>query len=279
MFMEGRRVEENQDEKIVTNQADATSEKKSFNVPKKLVYSLLALLLLGGALLVGTIIGGRTANAPGPSPKTISKQKKPAPTSDGSGAATATACADGKTLFQDKSFGAQFCYPTDWGTATLNDAKVAAADSGHREVVRFSSNPYVIVGGMSDDWSTSVGRGVGCLEPDNVVPPLSAYDTSWHGIEGSGADVSYAVRSLPSSAGGYSVQESVSNLLVSGVCVQGHKVISGSRYRVVAVNYARDFAPASGITTPPQHMAEPNVLFSTELRAQYDALLASLVAY
>jgi hypothetical protein len=84
MFMEGRRVEENHDEKIVTNQADATSEKKSFNVPKKLVYSLLALLLLGGALLVGTIIGGRTANAPGPSPKTISKQKKPAPTSDGS---------------------------------------------------------------------------------------------------------------------------------------------------------------------------------------------------
>lgn len=89
---------------------------------------------------------------------------------------------------------------------------------------------------MSDDWSTSVGRG-GCLEPDNVVPPLGAYDTSWHGIEGSGAECFVRGQSLPSSAGGYSVQESVSNLLVSGVCVQGHKVISGSRYRVAEITF------------------------------------------
>jgi hypothetical protein len=161
----------------------------------------------------------------------------------------------------------------------VNDAKVAASDTGHREVIKFSENTNIIVGGMSEDWSTTVGRGVGCLEPDSVVPALSAYNTSWHSLEGSGADVSYAVRSLPSSVGGYSVEETVSDLLISGVCVHGHKVINGSRYKVAVVNYAHDFAPASGITTPAQHMAEPNVLFSTELRTQYYAVLASLEAY
>lgn len=269
----------------VTENNDNVPEQKiqdgQKRIPKKVLYGFFAVAVLGVAVLVGFLLGNRKADAPTDKlpTQTIQKDTAKKPTDITDKKTDALSCGIGKTAFQDKALGAQFCYPTDWGTATINDAKVAAADTGHREVVRFSSNPYVIVGGMSDDWSTSVGRGVGCLEPDNVVPPLSAYDTSWHGIEGSGADVSYAVRSLPSSAGGYSVQESVSNLLVSGVCVQGHKVISGSRYRVVAVNYARDFAPASGITTPAQHMAEPNVLFSTELRTQYDALLASLAAY
>lgn len=262
---------------------NADKTQNTVRIPKRILYlaGVAAILLFGGLLLF--TLGNRKANAPSPAASSASNKNQNNKTNPPKASDPATksgfTCSAAQTAFQDKAFGAQFCYPTNWGTATLNDAKVAAADSGHREVVRFSSNPYVIVGGMSDDWSTSVGRGVGCLEPDNVVPPLSAYDTSWHGIEGSGADVSYAVRSLPSSAGGYSVQESVSNLLVSGVCVQGHKVISGSRYRVVAVNYARDFAPASGITTPAQHMAEPNVLFSTELRTQYDAVLASLAAY
>ena len=228
---------------------------------------------------MGTIIGGRTANAPGPSPKTISKQKKTAPTSDGSGAITATACADGKTLFQDKSFGAKFCYPTSWGSATLADAKVAPSDTGHRQSITFSSNPLMSVGGVSEDWSTTVGRGVGCLEPQKDMPALSSYNAEWHNISGSGMVVDFAERSLPSEQGGYSLTESVSSMLLEGVCAHGYKQINSSRYKVVSAAFYRTFPEASGITTPSAHMADPNVLFSTEQRNDFDALLASLVAY
>ncbi len=266
------------------DEAEVAAVAKTKRLPRKVLYASAALIVVGLAVLVGFLLGGGKATAPAKTAQnktTASEKKQPAKTTTEKKIeeTTSSSCGSEKTAFRDESIGVQFCYLTSWGTASVQDAKVAASDTGHREVRRFSSNPYVIVGGMSDDWSTTVGRGVGCLEPDNVVPPLSAYDTSWHGLEGSGTDVSYAVRSLPSSVGGYSIQESVSDLLVSGVCVQGHKVISGSRYRVAAVNYARDFAPASGITTPAQHMAEPNVLFSTEMRTQYDAVLASLAAY
>lgn len=249
---------------------------------KIIIYGLGAVIVLGLAVLAGIFIGNEKAGAPDTKPstqvtKSTAKKTNIAPSPKDT--SIALTCATDKTAFQNKDLGLQFCYPTSWGEATVHDAKVATTDTGRREVIRFSANPNIIVGGMSDDWATSVGRGVSCLEPDNAVPALSTYNTSWHGLEGSGADVSFAVRSLPSSAGGYTIEESISDLLISGVCVQGHKVIGGSRYRVVAVNYARDFAPASGITTPAQHMAEPNVLFSTELRTQYDAVLASLAAY
>lgn len=156
---------------------------------------------------------------------------------------------------------------------------MSPTDRGRRETITFSAMPYVAVGGVSEDWSTTAARDVGCLEPSRAMPPLSSYNTDWHGIEGSGAAITYATRSLASSAGGYSIQETTSNLLWSGVCAQGHKPINGSRYRIVSVAYGRDFAPASGITTPALHMADPDMLFSGEQRRQLDAVLASLVSY
>lgn len=258
-----------------------TEETKPQNQSKKWLYVVvvLAFLLLAG--LVIFVLGNRKGSAPAPATQSQTKttpEKKPSPVKSADGD-TLAACGTGLSRYADKAFGATFCYPSAWGSTALEDAKVAASDTGQRELIRFSEQPFLIVGGMSQDWSTTVGRGVGCLEPDNVVPALSSYNTAWHDMEGSGAEVSFAIRSLPSGAGGYSIEESVSNMVTSGVCVHGHKVINGSRYKVVAVNFGRDFAPASGITTPAQHIAEPNVLFPSALRAQYDAVLASLEAY
>lgn len=254
---------------------------KSFHISKKLVYILLAVVFVALVAVTIFVLGNRKSSAPAPAaqsqakstPKKTVSQTKPVQKD------TLAECAAGLTRYSDTSFGAAFCYPTAWGTATLADAKVASSDTGHREQITFSSMPLFSVGGTSEDWSTTVGRGVGCLEPSNSMPELSSYNTAWHDMSGSGMAVEFALRSLPSSAGGYSITETVSNVLQDGVCAQGHKQINGSRYRVVSAAFYRTFAEASGITTPSAHIAEPNVLFSTLQRSQFDALLASLVAY
>lgn len=163
------------------------------------------------------------------------------------------------------------------GEASVMDVKVDPSDTGHREAVRFMGNTKFIVGGTSEDWSTTVGRGVGCQEPNNNVPELSTYDTAWHDLIGSGMDVEFALRSLASSEGGYDMTETVSNLMDNGVCAQGHKVIDGSRYRVLFSAFYTDFTDE--VLTPKAHIDNPSILFNFVERDQFDSLLASAVAY
>jgi len=186
-------------------------------------------------------------------------------------------CYVGYRGFYDASFGAQFCYPDEWGTTTIVDAKVGPGDTGHREMIRFSDNQNFAVGGTSEDWSTTVGRGVGCLEPNNSVPDISSYNIEWNNFEGEGADVMYAQRSLESSAGGYDITETVSNILENGVCVQSHKLIDGSRYRVFFMAYSKDFE--GGVLTPSEHIDAPNVLFTEAERTQFDFVMATVQSY
>jgi len=247
--------------------------------PRKPRRTLLALLLLLLAILLG-VLGYfiyTTYLRPAPAATEI-KTSTPKKTADKPATSPVT-CGASETMFADKAVGMAFCYSTEWGSATVTDARVAPADTGHRQAIVFSAMPLFAVGGTSDDWSTTVGRGVGCLEPNNVVPPLSEYNLDWHGIVGSGMDVNYAQRSLAVTTGGVDLTETVSDLEQSGVCAQGHRVISGSRYRVAFAAFYRTFAEASGITTPRAHMDHPDVLFSVAQRAQLNGVLASIAAY
>lgn len=180
--------------------------------------------------------------------------------------------------YADPVVGMAFCYPNDWGEPSVADAKFDASDTGHRQIISFADNPNVIVGGVSEDWSTTVGRDGTCLSPDNRPLELSEYDTEWHNIQGTGADVTFAMRSLPATGdGGYDLSETVSNMLSSGVCASGHKVIAGSRYNVAFAAYYREFG--GGVTTPRNHMDSPNVLFSEDQRAEMAQLMDSIIAY
>src|SRR5690606_28309091 len=44
----------------------------------------------------------------------------------------AIVCEDGHTAFADSEFGAAFCFPSDWGTASVEDAKLDTSDTGYR---------------------------------------------------------------------------------------------------------------------------------------------------
>src|SRR5690606_32687641 len=90
--------------------------------------------------------------------------------------AAAIDCEDGYQAFADEEFGAAFCYPSEWGTATVQDAKIAAEDTGHRQIITFSANPQFVVGGASENWSTAVGRGGSCLEPSNKPAEPGEYN-------------------------------------------------------------------------------------------------------
>lgn len=260
-----------------TNEQQNEQTTTKHTVDRRVVYVLLVILGLAAAV-IGWLMWQR------PSASDTTQQTKPTHQEQTTKTPTDTkqsSVVDCGALrqFAGKTFGAQFCYPNAWGEATLDDAKLASSDAGSRQIVSFADMPLVKVGGVSDDWTTSVGRDGMCFDPSNQVPALSSYNTAWHDQIGTGAELEFATRSLPSIEGGYTLTEEVSNVLVSGICARGYKVINGSRYHVLSASFYRDFAPASGITTPAQHVAEPNVLFSTELRAQFDALVASMRSY
>ena len=107
---------------------------KSFHISKKLVYILLAVVFVALVAVTIFVLGNRKSSAPAPAaqsqakstPKKTVSQTKPVQKD------TLAECAAGLTRYSDTSFGAAFCYPTAWGTATLADAKVASSDTGHR---------------------------------------------------------------------------------------------------------------------------------------------------
>lgn len=180
-------------------------------------------------------------------------------------------CEDGYSVFADKEFGAAFCYPDDWGAAAVEDAKLEADDTGNRQVIKFSRQPQIIVGGVSDDWNTSLGRGGGCLEPSNQLLAASDYNVEWHDIT-----EDFAKRSMETSVGGYDLTEMVGTF-DNGVCAVGHKVIDGSRYRVVSASYFAEFTTA--VASADDHIYNSYELFRETERFELDKLLASLEAY
>lgn len=244
---------------------------------KKLLYGALGVALIVGVGFSWYFLQGERKSDVGQfmaSKKTSSSKVK----QEDEPLTSSIECGD-KAGFADESIGMKFCYPKDWGTTSVLGAKLDPSDPGYRQVVKFSSMPYVQVGGVSDDWTTTMGRDGTCFDPSNQVPELSSYNTAWHSQEGSGADLEFAMRSLPSSVGGYALTEEVTNILQSGVCIKGYKVINAPHYRVGSLSYYRDFAAVSGITTPAQHVADPNILASTQMRTDLDSLMASLVSY
>lgn len=261
-------------EKTEAERGGGVTKQTRRRVPRSVLLWLIAVLLASVIVLVWLLFQGESVTAPKETNQPAQNQSSsqtPAPQPQ-----TAGTCNSGESQFSDVSFGMKFCYPTSWGATSVSDAKIASTDAGYRQLVSFSAMPYVKVGGVSDDWSTSVGRDGTCFDPSNQVPALSSYNTDWHNQVGSGDTLEFAERSLPSSVGGYAITERVSNILQNGVCASGYKVVNAVHYRVGSAAYYRQFVETAGITTPALHVANPNVLFSEELRTQFDRLMATL---
>lgn len=239
---------------------------------KKWIIIAAMLVLLIAAGVAAFLLLGKKDDSKGPENQPAQSQQAANENEESTGgeAVEPIDCEDGYTGFASAEFGAAFCYPNEWGTASVKDAKLADEDTGYRQIVAFSRNPQFVVGGVSDDWTTAVGRGGSCLEPSNTPLDASAYNEEWHDIT-----EDFAKRSLETSIGGYDMTETVGSFL-GGLCAVGHKVINGSRYRVVSVSYFNAFT--SSVTSAADHMEDPYVLFRETERFNLDKILATLEA-
>ncbi len=264
------------------NEARRAAPTKKSNKRLVAVSIVLGLLMIAGIVIIvsflnptGTSIAGQSDN------NQASASATPTTTPTSAVSATPIAIAGVEcgqlSTFADKQVGFSFCYPADWGTTTVKEAKVDGSDNGYRQMIIFSTNQDFSVGGQSQNWSTSVGRGIGCLEPNNIMPSLSDYNTQWHDDYNDGMGMFYSRRSLPSIQGGYAIEESISvGADANGWCVHGHKIIDGSRYKIA---FAGFHSSKDMYQTLAENQNNANQFFTPAQRAQYDALLASLKAF
>lgn len=250
-------------------EAPATAAQSSGLGKKNLVIAVVLLLIMASAAVYFLFIKNDNS---GPADNSNQSQQTASITEEKSDAGTAPIdCEDGYTGFADVEFGAAFCYPSEWGAATIRDARLAEEDTGHRQTIIFSHNPQFVVGGASDDWSTAVGRGGGCLEPSNQLLAASDYNVEWHDITDD-----FAKRSMETTAGGYDMTEMVGTF-DGGLCGIGHKQIDGSRYRVVSVSYFNEFT--TGVATVDDHIYNSYELFRETERYNLDKVLSTLRSY
>lgn len=181
------------------------------------------------------------------------------------------ACAVGFTDYVNADLGLGFCYPTVWGSVTVNDAKFEAADAGSRWTFSFTAKAMVNLGVVSLDWATTVPRDGTCVDPAvQTMPAFVPFSTTW-AVDGTPA--SSATRGIEVLADTYLINEEVDEMLGNGACLRGYTIINGI-YPHTAASYSAEFTAA--VSDPDQHIADPNILIPATERADFAAFVKSV---
>lgn len=196
-------------------------------------------------------------------------------------------CSEDFSIYTSEDLNIEFCYPTAWGQVELTDARLLsepsegfAADSGSRWRLSFSEESAVNLGLVSTDWSTNVGRDGTCTDPaTQVLPEFSPFSTEWSvEIEsGTPPQPDSAIRGVEVEEDKYLIQEHVDNLLTNGVCLKGYTIIDNETYPHATASYSADFNDE--VSTPQQHMDNPDILIPSADRTDFATLINSIKAY
>lgn len=224
------------------------------NTPKKRVW-LVPLVIAAALLLAG---GGAYAflrMTSDETPAQSAAQDTPASQNQ----TAESDCGDGKTAYDNPTYDISFCYPSAWGTVSLEDDKFTPADTGNRYRLLFSDKAAVAVGLVSDDWSTELGRGGSCADPSMTLPEGVPYAEEWDTQTDDAGTITYASRGLSTGGSRYAITESVDDFL-GGVCSRAYANLESTLYRLATASY---FAPFNDrISTPQLHIGDPSVLFT-----------------
>lgn len=190
---------------------------------------------------------------------------------------TAT-CDEGLTTYENEDLGVGFCYPTNWGEVTVADARLmaettdeVAADKGQRWRLSFADKAAVNLGLVSEDWSTEVGRGGSCVDPaTQTLPAFSPFSTEW---ETEGDTATFASRGVEVEADTYLIEETADEFY-NGVCITGYTVIDNETFPHSTASYYAEFGGA--VTTPQQHVDNPNTLAPEADREEFYAFVKSV---
>lgn len=229
------------------------------NSKRTIIFTIVLIIILAVAF---GLLWWRSTSAPG----------------NGQGASATTGeCQSGTTNYETTEIGVGFCYPTGWGSVTVSDATFASGDAGNRWRIAFSAKPQVHAGLATTDWTTTVPRDGTCVDPGSpTIPERGTYVTSWRVETETEGQPSSAYRGIARDEGDYIIIESISDLLNSGVCIEGYKTLSMPRYNNAGTSYYVDFNDI--VTTPAQHMSTPNVLVSEADREAFIAFTQSFHA-
>lgn len=178
----------------------------------------------------------------------------------------------GTKAYENRTLGFGFCYPINWGSVSVADAKMAAGDSGSRWRLSFSNKEEVNLGVVSDDWGTTAARDGTCVDPAvQTVPPFAPFNTAW---VTEGTPTISATRDVEEAADKYLIQERVDDVLTNGACLEGYSIINASTYAHTAATYYKAFYGT--VTTPDMHIGSPEFLIPATDRADFAAFVKSV---
>lgn len=242
-----------------------------------------ALLFVVVVVIVGGLLGGAgywygKKNSGKSTQNATQSDKKVANADSKSGNAqqtdTAKPCAssvDAKT-FSSKLIGLEFCYPKEWGEATIGNVPASASNAGSAYEITFTKNSRVTVASATGEYVNTIGRGGRCADPVTSEPDFSGFSTAWK-VEGALGDIQSASRDTIKKDGVYHARESV-NDFGGNVCLTGYVNVVGGAYTLITVNLQAPYG--SGITTVSAHVSNSDILITPAERVQFGELVESM---
>ncbi|HEY5667708.1 MAG TPA: hypothetical protein VIR03_00935 [Candidatus Saccharimonadales bacterium] len=194
----------------------------------------------------------------------------------GSNTTTANACPGQQKQYTNKSVQVQFCYPAAWGSVAVANGQFDPSDSGTRSLITFSGQPAVHLGLASTDWSTDTGKAPSCQNPSvQKFPDTTNFSPKW-ATQGTGSQISSALRGLEVVPDSYLMQEEVSAAL-GGVCLEGYMATGSTVYPDVEATFYAVFG--GKITTSAAHINSPTTLISVADRTNFTNFVKSIAKY
>lgn len=270
--------EQNSEPEVATTKG-VVSQGQAMGKPRKnsKLLTWLTVIIIVLAMILAGLFGwlwwrDRETPAPAVTPPATNE-----PIVEGPEDETAT-CPEDFSIYTNPDLGIQFCYPTVWGEPNATDAKFGEADTGSRWLIGFDSNDAVHVGLVSADWTTEVGRDGTCVDTAAVtMPTMSPFSTDWVIETTEGTTPASAMRGIEIDSTNLLVREYADSLLTNGTCLEGFKAIDNPIYAVASATYYAEFN--STVTDVQQHMANPNLLISTDERANFGTFVESITSY
>lgn len=184
----------------------------------------------------------------------------------------ASECSTKLRRYQNEDLDIRFCYPVAWGDVKVSDGKQDPSDNGTRIRISFADKTQVHLGLVSDDWSTSVGKGSTCTDPSaQAFPDTNAFSAKW---VTEGTPVSSAIRGLEVVPDQYLLQERTDSTNTAGVCLEGYQAFGGDVYRNAEITYYSQFS--TKVATPQAHIGNPTALVPVADRNDLTTVVKSI---
>ncbi len=250
---------------------------------KKIIWVAAVVLCIAIGVAGGYWFGMRGTSSEKPVTQATNEQKKstlessptpsvsPTPSANAVTYGTCGSSPEAKT-FYDKVIGLQFCYPKEWGEATVGTVPASASDAGGAYEITFSAKSGLTVASATVDWKNTIGRDGRCADPMSAPIDFSGYAESWK-TEGEGMALTSASRYVNKVDGRWWISELASDYY-SAVCLKAAVSTLGGVYDLQTVNYQVAFNDQ--IASVKAHVDNPTVLISPAERVQFGEMVDSM---